>query len=234
MPPDTSIEVVPSEDGNIPAEAPTAPSEQPTTETPTETPEVVATATPEPELFELPDGRKVDALTLSKEWKENFYPDYTRKSQALAAKEEPITNQPAQNPLADPNYVPQTYEELANQIKQQTLDAIAQQQQETLNQQQAIEDAVSAQLTELKTAEPTLNENALFLHATKYGFRDLKLAHQNMKDMSNLAKNVQKTTADNIQKRNDPVSIQPNSSGGAVPDRTSFATATDFLRSLKT
>jgi predicted NAD-dependent protein-ADP-ribosyltransferase YbiA (DUF1768 family) len=35
-------------------------------------------------LFELPDGRKVDASTLSKEWKENFYPEFTRRSQKLA------------------------------------------------------------------------------------------------------------------------------------------------------
>lgn len=35
------------------------------------------------ELFELPDGRKVDKETLSKEWKENFYPEFTRRSQKL-------------------------------------------------------------------------------------------------------------------------------------------------------
>jgi len=40
--------------------------------------------TPEKELFELPDGRKVDSTTLSKEWKENFYPEFTRRSQKLA------------------------------------------------------------------------------------------------------------------------------------------------------
>jgi hypothetical protein len=38
----------------------------------------------EQELFELPDGRKVDGKTLSKEWKENFYPEFTRKSQQLS------------------------------------------------------------------------------------------------------------------------------------------------------
>jgi len=36
------------------------------------------------ELFELPDGRKVTAEQLSKEWKENFYPEFTRRSQQLA------------------------------------------------------------------------------------------------------------------------------------------------------
>ena len=38
----------------------------------------------EEEVFELPDGRKVDAKTLSKEWKENFYPEFTRRSQKLS------------------------------------------------------------------------------------------------------------------------------------------------------
>ena len=37
----------------------------------------------EENLFDLPDGRKVDAKTLSKEWKENFYPEFTRRSQTL-------------------------------------------------------------------------------------------------------------------------------------------------------
>jgi len=36
------------------------------------------------ELFNLPDGRKVPAEELSKEWKENFYPEFTRRSQQLA------------------------------------------------------------------------------------------------------------------------------------------------------
>lgn len=50
----------------------------------TEQSETTKSETPEKELFELPDGRKVDASTLSKEWKENFYPEFTRRSQQLA------------------------------------------------------------------------------------------------------------------------------------------------------
>lgn len=34
-------------------------------------------------LYTLPDGREVDAETLSKEWKENFYPEFTKRSQEL-------------------------------------------------------------------------------------------------------------------------------------------------------
>jgi len=205
--------------------------------TPTETPNVEPEPTQEPvqptpnELFELPDGRKVDAMTLSKEWKENFYPEYTRKSQALAEKE--IKNKPEtpDNPYADPEYVPQSYEELLQIAEQRALAAFEAKQSETIKAQQELESEISNQLNEVKTLDPNLNENALFLHATKYGFRDLKLAHQNMKDMSEIVKNVQKTTADNIAKRNDPVSVVPGATG-IKPDPSNFSTARDYLRSI--
>lgn len=235
-----SIEAVPSADnGNLPVDAPVAPNDPP--QEPVAPAEPVAAPTSaESELFELPDGRKVDAATLTKEWKENFLPDYTRKSQALAEKDKGGTpNAPLQsnttpntNPLADPNFVPQSYAELAAHIEAQTLAKLEEKEAARIAERQAIEDQVSSQLTEIKASDPTLNENALFLHATKYGFRDLKAAHQNMKDMANLAKNVQKTTADNINKRNDPVSVSPGATG-ARPDPSNFATAQDFLRSLK-
>ena len=57
---------------------------QPTEQPATEQSETTESETPEKELFELPDGRKVDSATLSKEWKENFYPEFTRRSQKLA------------------------------------------------------------------------------------------------------------------------------------------------------
>jgi hypothetical protein len=44
-----------------------------------------------PELYELPDGRMVDAKTLSKEWKENFYPEFTKRSQSLSKLEQERT-----------------------------------------------------------------------------------------------------------------------------------------------
>ncbi len=222
------MEVLPSEDnGNVPAEAPSVEPPAETPVTPTEPTEPVQPT--EPELFELPDGRKVDAVTLTKEWKENFLPDYTRKSQALAAKE-PLTTEPT-NPLADPNWQPQTYAELIEVAKQEMKADLQKEEQARTEQAQAIEDAVVAQLAEVKTLDPNVNENALFLHATKYGFRDLKAAHQNMRDMSELAKKVQTTTATNIAKRNDPVSASPGATG-IRPDPSQFQTAQEFLRSL--
>lgn len=224
------IEVVPSEDnGNVPAETP---SEQPIEPvTPAEPTESVQPT--EPELYELPDGRKVDGQTLSKEWKENFLPDYTRKSQALAAKETlPINNEPTENPYADPNYIPKSYEEILAVAEDRALKAFEARQNEAIEHQQAIETEVATQLETLKKTDPNLNENALFLHANKYGFRDLPTAYQNMKDMNDMAKKVQQTTANNIAKRADPVSITPGATG-ARPDPSQFSSARDYLRSLK-
>lgn len=225
--PEENVEVPPSADnGNVPVDAP---SVEPTP----------APAAPEPvqptvpELYDLPDGRKVDGVTLSKEWKENFLPDYTRKSQELAkVKPEPTINQTPAKPYADPNWQPQTYEELLKIAEDKVLTTLEQREQEKFEQRQALENAVVTQLAELKTLDANLNENALFAHATKYGFKDLKIAHQNMKDMSELAKKVQTTTAANIAKRNDPVSVSPGATG-AKSNPSQFGNAIDYLRSIK-
>jgi hypothetical protein len=228
-----SVEALPSEDnGNVPVDAP---SVEPKPADPAEPKEEPATpAEPVAELFELPDGRKVDASTLTKEWKENFLPDYTRKSQDLARVKETINpSLPAKptNPLEDPNWQPASYAELVQIAKQEMKADLERETQAQIEARQAIENQVSGQLDEIKKTDPTLNENALFLHATKYNFRDLKVAHQNMKDMAELAKNVQQNTAKNIAKRNDPVSISPGASG-ARPDPSQFSTAREYLRSL--
>lgn len=231
--PEDNIEVAPSEEsGNVPAEAPSQPVETPAVppEAPVE-PEVPAVPA-EPELYELPDGRKVDAATLATEFKENFLPEFTRKSQELAALKNPPITEPPQSPYADPDYIPKSYEEIIQAAKEAALTELAQKEAARIEQEKAIETAVAEQLTEIKKADPTVNENQLFLHANKYGFRDLRIAHQNMKDMNLLAKNVQKQTADNIQKRQDPVSVNPGAIGN-VPDPSNFSTARDFLRSLK-
>lgn len=234
-----SIVVAPSADnGNTSIEAePIAPSADPTPPVaPTEPPAPVVPPTDppaEPELYELPDGRKVDAVTLSKEWKENFYPDYTRKSQALAAKETPApTTTPAPQIPATEEWVPQTWTEVLQKAKEEVkADQIREQQQQAATQQ-AVETEVISQLTEVKTKDPNVNENALFQHAIKYGFRDLRTAHQNMQDMSALAKNVQQTTVKNVQKRNDPVSAIPGATGATV-NPTHFQSARDFLKAIK-
>ena len=230
------VEVPPSEDnGNVPLETLETPTEAPKEEP---TPEVKPDAEPTPpvepvveaELFELPDGRKVDASTLSKEWKENFYPEYTRKSQELATLK-PTTTPETEKPSRDENWVPGSYNELIQIAKEEAKLEIQREKDAEAQSIKQIEEAVTGQLTEIKTKDPTLNENALFLHATKYGFRDLRLAHQNMKDMAEAIKTTKQTTAKDVAKRQDPVSSKPGATG-TRPDPSQFENARDYLRSL--
>lgn len=230
-----SIDVPPNADnGNVPVDTPIASSEVP--KEPAAAAEPAAPATPaevEPELFELPDGRKVDAATVAQEYK-SLLSDYTKKAQLLAEKEkeEGNINNKATNPLADPEFVPQSYAELAEHIKAQTLAELEAKEKARIEAHQALENEVSVQLEEVKKIDPNINENALFLHATKYGFRDLRLAHQNMTDMTKLVKDVKQTTAKDIAKRTDPVSASPGATG-TRPDPSQFETAIEYLRSLQ-
>lgn len=230
--PNDSIEVVPQEEnGNIPAEQ-VVPTEPETPAAPAEPVEPIAPTPTEPELFELPDGRKVDAVTLTKEWKENFLPEFTHKSQELADLKRGSLPEAPKSPYEDPNYTPGSYAEIIKAAKEEALLEIEQREKSRIEQSQALENAVIEQLNEVKKVDPQVNENQLFLHAHKYGFRDLKVAHQNMKDMADLAKKVQQTTAENIQKRADPVSVSPGATGASLnPDH--FATSVEYLRALK-
>ncbi len=222
------MEIHSEEDGNIQAEAP---SEQPIAEAPAEL-ETEQPSEPVVELFDLPDGRKVTAEELYKEHTENLLPEFTRRSQELAQLKNGALPTKETTPLADPDWEPETYAELIEVAKKEMLADLERRNQEQIDQQKAIEDTVASQLDSVKAIDPTVNENALFLHATKYGFRDLVVAHQNMRDMAELAKNVQKTTANNIAKRADPVSITPGATG-ARPNPSQFGSAVEYMRSLK-
>ena len=226
MPEDESIDV-PISDDTYQEES--TPSEEVVEE------EVVEEEQPiiEEQLFELPDGRKVDADTLQNEWKNNFLPDYTRKSQELATFK--TGNSPKEEEtrslLADPEYVPDSYLSLAEQIKAELRADMQREEQTRIDQQKAVENLVIEQLEGVKAIDPNVDENKLFLHANKYGFRDLKVAYENMKDMSQIVRTVQKNTAQNIAKRNDPVSISPGAIG-TRPDPSMFGSAVEYMRSL--
>lgn len=233
--PSESIEIPHSEEGETPEVTPAA---TPSEEAPEVTPEPVAevpAATPTEELFELPDGRKVDAATLQKEWKENFAPEYTRKSQELAALKQASlpTETPPKNPYADPDYVPQSYAEIIEAAKQAALDELAAKETARIEAETAAENMVIQQLDAVKAIDPNVDENKLFLHANKYGFRDLTHAYTNMKDMTSMVKTVQKQTVENIQKRQDPVSVQPGGNVGTTPNPSHFGSAVEYMRSLK-
>lgn len=224
-----------------------------TPETPTpETPAVEATESPVPEtpaapvieepLYDLPDGRKVDAATLQREWKENFLPDYTRKSQKIAEIERsnkdiiPPKDEPA---WKNPDYVPKDYAELIDIATREAEDRIRgsfQKEQERLS---AVQTAVENEIKELKGTDPTLDEAALFQHANKYGFQNLKAAHKNMSDMKAVSIEVEQRTLKNIKTREaDPVST------GAAPGATvddgydplemsQFRSANEYLARIK-
>lgn len=194
----------------------------------------------EPELFELPDGRKVDAVTLQKEWKDNFYPEYTRKSQRLAEIEK-VTK-----PVVEENvpvwkktdYVPQTYAEIIELATQEAEARIeAKKFQEEQSQQQLISQ-IDAQVAEIKKIDPKLDENALFLHANKYGFRDLVKAHENYRAIQDAKLTVEQRTVKNIQSRKDtPIAGTPGSaptnSTPAYGEHTKYGSALEYFQSQR-
>ncbi len=233
-----TMAVAPSADnGNVSVmeTEPVAPSEVTPEETPAPVEEPVVEATEvKTETFKLPDGREVTAEELYKEHTENLIPEFTRRSQELAQlkKGENLNNKPTESKFANPDYTPQTYEEILQEAEARAVRTIEAKEQARLTQEKAIQDTVSNQLAEVKKVDPTVNENALFLHANKYGFRDLKVAHQNMRDMSELAKSVKQATAKDVAKRQDPVSVSPGATGGR-PEPSHFATAIDYLNALK-
>lgn len=209
---------------DAPAEAPKAPADQPAAE---------------PQLFDLPDGRKVDAATLAKVWKEDFLPDYTRKSQKIAEIERPkeINNAADDVPAwQKPDYVPSSYKEVIEIATEQAIERLSKAAQEEEAQVKAVTEQVDRTLMELKASDPTLNEDALFQHAVKYGFRDLKAAHANMIDMRSVIKDTEQRVLKNLKTReSDPVA------GGSVPSdgsidpnaRSSFRSAQEFLSHIK-
>ncbi len=233
---DESIAVTPNEEqGNVSVETETPePVEVTETEAPAVEVEKEAETPIEPviEKFKLPDGREVTGEELYKEHTEKLLPEFTRRSQELATLKQGKEIIKPTNPLEDPEYTPKTYAEFAAQIEAQTLAKIEAKEQTKATAQEALTSAVEAQLAEVRKIDPSFNENALFLHATKYGFRDLKVAHQNMKDMSATIKAVKQQTAADIAKRADPVSVSPGATG-ARPNPSQFSTAIDYLNALK-
>lgn len=166
----------------------------------------------EPELYELPDGRKVDGETLAKEWKENFYPEYTRKSQELSKlKSEP--KEPQQDDI-DENWTPQTYADIVKLAEERAITRIKSEQEQEKQYRQQVEDTVKSEIEEIKKADPSANENAIFAHANKWGFSSLKQAYENMREIKKVAETTEQRVVKTIQARQaEPVSTgKPNTS----------------------
>jgi hypothetical protein len=210
----TSSDEAPAEEApkeEVPAE------ETPSEETPKD--EEVKTE----ELFDLPDGRKVNAAGLKSEY-ENLLPEFTRKSQRLAEieRERDLNNNPKKDEpeWKNPDYVPKTYAELVEIATQEAMQKIQSTQKAEQDRITAIETGVSNELAELKKADPKLDENSLFMHANKYGFQDLKTAYANMSDMKKTAVEVEQRTVKNLKTREvDPIST---GTGGESSDDSGY------------
>lgn len=159
----------------------------------------------EAEQFELPDGRKVDGATLAKEWKENFYPEFTRRSQKLKELENPVKTDSQQterkNPWDDPSWEPKTWQEVFEASERRAEAKMEAQRTAETEAKKHVNEWVETQLAEIRKAEPQLNEDALFSHAMKYGFQELKSAYQNMKDMNLAVKTTEKKVVDKMKAR---------------------------------
>lgn len=217
-------------------EAPETKVEAPADPTPDTTPTV------EPVLYELPDGRKVDAETLAKEFKENFLPEFTRKSQALAEIERKKgLNSPEDEGPAwkKPDYVPKDYGEVIEIAKQEAIRELQNASVAERERVEAVQKEVDTQLEDLKKIDPKLDENALFVHANKYGFRDLKQAHSNMADMKKALVDVEQRTVKNLKTREaDPISTgaggeAPDTSGYDPKEMSQFEGAAEYLAFIK-
>lgn len=210
------------------------PAESAETPIPTEVKEVTPVGVT-PELYELPDGRKVDGTTLHKEYTENLLPEFTRRSQELAAlKQAPVPqiNQPTnQNYWEDPNWQPATIAEFRQSIKDADVYERTIQAQLEAQQREAIQAEVGQQLADIKANDKDLNENELFAHAHKFGFTDLHKAYENYSLIKGVTKSTEQRVAKNMTQRGAPVAGVPT--GSASVDLSKFSSPLEALRFLK-
>lgn len=211
-----------------------------TVETPEAAVEVPAT---EPTLYETPDGRKVTADVLQKEWKDNFLPEFTRKSQELAEikRNTGELNKPKDNVPAwkDPEYQPETYAEVIEIAKQEALRELEQKNFKEQEHVRTIQAQVENDIADLRKIDPNLDENLLFAHATKYGFNNVKTAYNNMSDMNKTRLEAEQRTLKNIKTREVvPVAVpsakivdNPSEYDSSIIK--SFSSASDYYESLK-
>lgn len=203
--------------------SPEVPAVEPTVEAPANPTPETTPPVEEPKLYDLPDGRKVDAETLAKEFRENFLPEFTRKSQALAEieRKKGITSPEDEGPAwKKPDYVPQNYGEVIELAKAEAIKELEGRSEAERMRVESVQREVDSQLAELKKIDPKLDENALFVHANKYGFRDLKAAHSNMSDMKKALVDVEQRTLKNLKTREaDPIST---GAGGEAPDTSGY------------
>lgn len=253
--PEPIFELTSSSDEPTPVVETPTPNETPTPEVKKEdtpvvpdTPEVPGTETPKTEnLMELPDGRKVTPEEFQKQWKEHFYPEFTRKSQELAElkrgnpQKSGVNNpeDPNPQPWKDPNYEPKTYAEIIEIATKEAEERIFQKQEAEQKARMEIENRVAQDLAEIKAKDPNLDESKLFAHANKYGFTDIKSAYANYSDTQNMLKITEEKVLKNLSKRDVPVAGNNNPKPVVSNDEVdrgginNYASATDYFNSIK-
>lgn len=221
---------------------------EPSVETPVETPtEPVAQVTPETpvvetpqaeEKFKLPDGREVTPQELYDLHVNKLLPDYTKKSQELATYKN--INKPQEEVPAwkKPDYAPQSYDELIGIAKQEAINEIRRQAEAEEARTREVATFVDTQIEELKKTDASLDENALFLHANKFGFRDLKSAHENMQALKQAALDAEQRTLKNLKARGtDPITTGTPALVSDAIDYADIANRShspiDFLQRIK-
>lgn len=199
-----------------PTEAPVAPQAAPT-----EAPK--SAETPAAELYELPDGTKVDAKGLSEAWRDNFMPEFTRRSQELsvlkakstppAAKEE----QPSATPWSDPAWEPKTYQELieaaSTKAKEETWQKVLEESTRGEREQAERDAYISSEIEHLKVLDPKVNVSAVMAHASKFAFPSLIPAFQNMKTIEEAERRAEERVLKNMKQR----AGEPVGTGSADP-----------------
>jgi hypothetical protein len=201
----------------------------------------------------LPDGRKVDAKTLEHEFKNNFLPDYTRKSQELSRYKSqnnqqlpnnqqgqqqpaPQNNIPADKPWLDSKWVPQSYSELVSIAEANALARIQADQQAQFDNQSRVAQYFDTQMAEIKKVDPKANEGEIYAHATKYGFQDLNQAYKNLKEFQNIRMTTEQNTIKNMNARaNEPVGAKPtpapvNDTSVAMNAGQKYSSAVEMFR----
>lgn len=168
-------------------------------------------------LYALPDGRQVTGEELRRLHVEELLPEFTRRSQELHTLKTQQQPQPQPAPQEQQQeWVPQTWEEVRAAAAQEAIATLRAQDAQEQQVRTDVVTAIDTTLAEIKATDPTLNEGQLFAHATKYKFSDLKLAHQNMKDMALVAKSTEARTTQNIQNRQGQPIAGASKGGGSI------------------
>ena len=175
---------------------------------PEATPPVAETVPPEPTLYELPDGRKVPGEELTKEWKENFLPDYTKKSQQLAALEK--FNQPSEQPWQNPDWVPQTGQELLDAAEARIRSSFQKEAEAEKQLKEQVNTYVEGQLAEIKKIDANFDPNLVFQEANKIKTTDLMAAYKNIKERESVVRATEERVLKDLKVRgNDPIASKP-------------------------